>query len=1546
MTVSALMMGWGVMVERQRRASTLLLPSPGPARRNAFRARLAVAPRGHPAINRLAAALACGPGPRERPAFAALWRPDDAARLPPSCAPGGASCVENPACWRWLVEGEGEGAAPRLRSFASAAAARAAAASPPDALDAVLVFQGGTFELGVNATLLPDAAAATPAPGGAPAPQRRLWFSANLAAAAAAAAAGAPVAPSFRFKPFPWPPPTTDAAAAGIAGAMRLLVAYGGLPLARRAAASLAGEASSGARAALAAAGLPPWLYWGSWAAVHGGEAALGAAALGAGAVAGGAAAPAAALLALLAFLATAAVVASAYAVAAAAGTAGADYYPLGFIVAALPGYAACSSGAPTAVWALSLLLPPSAAVVAGSAGSAAVVAARAGRPLLSEPVAAAPGAPPVWAVALALAALAPAAAAVAAAVEWALAPTRAPLAEGGGGAADAETTPPAAVADGLVVAYGAARALDGASFVAPTRSVTALLGPNGAGKTTAMSVLTGRVTPSAGAAAVAGKRVGARGVAGVCPQADAAAWEVLTVREHLRLFAAARRAPHPGAAAAASATSFGLAQKLDARASELSGGQRRRLVLACATVGGAAVLLLDEPTAGLDADARAAAWAALLDPRASGAPVGDDSGVLVTTHNLEEVDALATTVVVVARGAVVAAGTPAGVRAAAGGGVVLSVSVDGDTDARLDAVGEELARLAPGAAPARRGAWRLPAGAPVAAVVHAIAARPGVTGVGLSAMSLDDAVLQLSEAGGEPTPALALLPPPPTPLTGPRLALSRLSALLARHSAAASRSWRREGVDAALAAVTLALGATLAAAGGPSLARVAMGPLRGALVGAAPGVGGVAAFAAAFGGPAAEVAPGATTLWPDGAGSGPGRAGPDTLDAALLRRGGGPPLAAAAFLGAASTTLLTNQTAPHALLAAVVAGVGAATRALNATTPPPPFLAPLPPGPTAVAARAADALGAWIFALQLASAAGAAGAAAARRAAGDRTGGADLQERLAGAAPAARVVARALAEGARSALWLGAGLAATAALGPPDLAAPAPLLAMAALGGATAAATLGQGALAAAFTDRDTAGTWPASAGWTGALALAVCEGLAVAPLLWPARARALAAARRAAGAAAAALLPGFNLMRGVLAAALPTGDEGGPRAPLSWAAAGAPLAALVCQAAAAWLAVWAVAASPPGAFKLPAWPWRRQEAAADPAREPLLAASSPAPVAPARERVAVETALAASAPWPLLVADAAVAFPGPGATPVHALAGAWLRVGPGECVAVVGANGAGKTTLFRAVAGELALDRGRVLVGGVPAGRARGLVSYCPQSGGPSDALSPREAVTLASRLRGASRSDAATEASSLLAAVGLAGPTADRPIKALSGGQARRAAVAAALAGSPALVVLDEPTAGLDAASRVAVWAAVAARARARGGGVLVSTHRFADVEAAATRVVLLARGSVAAAGAPQALRDAAGGGTYAVTVAPVPTDPAAAALSTALGPAATPLPAAPGEARWRVPATDGAGVAALYEALEKVRNAGGVARFSVEAAALEDALAAVVGGERGA
>lgn len=120
----------------------------------------------------------------------------------------------------------------------------------------------------------------------------------------------------------------------------------------------------------------------------------------------------------------------------------------------------------------------------------------------------------------------------------------------------------------------------------------------------------------------------------------------------------------------------------------------------------------------------------------------------------------------------------------------------------------------------------------------------------------------------------------------------------------------------------------------------------------------------------------------------------------------------------------------------------------------------------------------------------------------------------------------------------------------------------------------------------------------------------------------------------------------------------------------------------------------------------------------------------------------------------------------------------------------------------------------------------------------------------------------------------------------------------------------------------------------------------MEAAATRVVLLARGSVAAAGAPQALRDAAGGGTYAVTVAPVPTDPAAAALSTALGPAATPLPAAPGEARWRVPATDGAGVAALYEALEKVRNAGGVARFSVEAAALEDALAAVVGGERGA
>ena len=666
-----------------------------------------------------------------------------------------------------------------------------------------------------------------------------------------------------------------------------------------------------------------------------------------------------------------------------------------------------------------------------------------------------------------------------------------------------------------------------------------------------------------------------------------------------------------------------------------------------------------------------------------------------------------------------------------------------------------------------------------------------------------------------------------------------------------------------------------------------------------------------------------------------------------------------------------------------------AAVAAASGTPTPHATLTPLPPGPTALASRVADVVGSFVLALQLSSAAGAAGAAAARRAAADRGDGAELQAALAGATPGLLLAARAAAETARACVWLAGGMAAVAVLAPPDVASPAPLAALSCLGLATALACAGQGVAAAAVTpDRDAAAAWPGSASWVGTGALVVREGLKVAPLIWPARARAAARAGAIVGAAATALAPGYNLMSGVLAAVLPeVGDGGGvgPASPFAWSAAGRALAALAAQAAAFWGVAWAIASLPPGAGartvrRAREWRWT----GARPEGQPLLERGSdddsddddssppttttttlPAAITPAREATAVAAARAAwragdAAPWPLCAAGVTKTFTSArGRPPTLALAHVSLGVRPGECLAVVGANGAGKSTLFRLVVGELAPDRGSVRVSGVRAASpaARGLVSYCPQARGAPPELTPREAVAMAARLRGATRAAAGADADALLAAVGLGGsPAADAPLSSASGGQARRAAVAAALTGTPVLVVLDEPTAGLDASARARVWAAVSDRATSRGAGVLVSSHRASDVDAVAARVAVLAGGRVAAVGAPSALR-AAAGRWLTITVAPRPgasVDGAADAAATALGPDATRVPAAEVEAKFRVTVGSGNGdddgdnvassalvLAAAYDALATAAAADGgtVGRYAVARASLDDAFAAV-------
>ncbi len=222
--------------------------------------------------------------------------------------------------------------------------------------------------------------------------------------------------------------------------------------------------------------------------------------------------------------------------------------------------------------------------------------------------------------------------------------------------------------------------------------------------------------------------------------------------------------------------------------------------------------------------------------------------------------------------------------------------------------------------------------------------------------------------------------------------------------------------------------------------------------------------------------------------------------------------------------------------------------------------------------------------------------------------------------------------------------------------------------------------------------------------------------------------------------------------------------------------------------------------------------------------------------------------------------------ASPVLALAGVSFAVERGM-VGVLGPNGAGKTTLLRQLAGVLDPTRGTIGLGGVPLRVIQRYlarwVGYLPQDAELPGAMTPREYLSWFAALYDLPRDVRVQRVDTLLAEVGLAGKS-DEPISALSGGMRQRVAVARTLLRLPPIIVVDEPTVGLDPRERIRFRNLLSRLARDRI--VLFSTHVVEDVEAACDRVLVLARGHLLFDGAPGALAGAARGRVWELRTPP--------------------------------------------------------------------------------
>ena len=277
---------------------------------------------------------------------------------------------------------------------------------------------------------------------------------------------------------------------------------------------------------------------------------------------------------------------------------------------------------------------------------------------------------------------------------------------------------------------YGDVRALRSVDFTVRAGEVVALLGPNGAGKTTAVKLLLGLLQPNSGKARVFGGdpvnpqnrlRTGAMLQVGRVP-------ETLRVREHIDLFSSYYCNPLPVETVLAAA---GLEKLRDRKFGDLSGGQRQRTLFALAICGDPDLLFLDEPTVGLDVEARRVLWDEIRRFVARG------KTILLTTHYLQEADALADRIAVINQGQIIAEGTPAEIKAQTSGKRIRCVT-------RLSI---PVLREIPGVSDVKedREALEIHAAEAEPVVRELLLRDPGLSGLEISSAGLEEAFLALT---------------------------------------------------------------------------------------------------------------------------------------------------------------------------------------------------------------------------------------------------------------------------------------------------------------------------------------------------------------------------------------------------------------------------------------------------------------------------------------------------------------------------------------------------------------------------------------------------------------------------------------------------------------------------------------------------------------------------------------------------------------------------------------------------------------------------------